>query len=203
MGNKWLWLVVGMSAAICLVIFILTRPAAEETALPEQIQPTATELPTIFDLQRQLKNQPVPASRPEPTTPTGWKKYTNYKYGFSVYTPPDLSMEQTNEGANTYTITLQNPEAGVGFQIYATPYTHDFITENRLKQDLPSGVVTEQTEILIDGERAVAFFSADPRIGETREVWFIYDGILYEITTLRPLDEWLATVMSTWRFLDK
>jgi hypothetical protein len=45
------------------------------------------------------------------------------------------------------------------------------------------------------------FFSQNPVMGETREVWFIKDGYLYEVTTYRELDSWLSQIMATWQWL--
>jgi hypothetical protein len=38
------------------------------------------------------------------------------------------------------------------------------------------------------------------RMGDTREVWFIHGGFLYEVTTYKQLDSWLAPIMQTWQF---
>jgi hypothetical protein len=39
-------------------------------------------------------------------------------------------------------------------------------------------------------------------MGDARELWFIRDGYLYEVTTYKPLDTWLADIMKTWQFLN-
>ena len=38
-------------------------------------------------------------------------------------------------------------------------------------------------------------------MGDTREVWFINNGFLYEVATYKNLDAWLAELMSNWKFL--
>ena len=48
---------------------------------------------------------------------------------------------------------------------------------------------------------ATAFFGANDVMGGTREVWFIKNGLLYEVTTYQVLDSWLAEIMKTWAFL--
>jgi hypothetical protein len=40
-----------------------------------------------------------------------------------------------------------------------------------------------------------------PDIGDTREVWFIRGGFLYEVATYKELEPWLTEIMSTWKFL--
>jgi hypothetical protein len=37
-------------------------------------------------------------------------------------------------------------------------------------------------------------------MGDTREVWFIKGGFLYEVTTYKQLDTWLAQILQTWQF---
>lgn len=45
------------------------------------------------------------------------------------------------------------------------------------------------------------FFSKNIALGDTREVWFIKNGYLYEVTTLKSLDAWLTQILQTWKFL--
>ena len=37
--------------------------------------------------------------------------------------------------------------------------------------------------------------------GASREVWFVHKGFLYEVTTYKALDSWLASIMLTWKFI--
>jgi hypothetical protein len=53
---------------------------------------------------------------------------------------------------------------------------------------------------VIDGASGIAFFGFDARVGQTREIWFIHNHFLYEVTTYKELDSWLNEIMSTWRF---
>jgi hypothetical protein len=47
----------------------------------------------------------------------------------------------------------------------------------------------------------IEFFSHAPRLDDTREVWFIHGGFLYEITTYKELDAWLLPILHSWQFL--
>ena len=38
-------------------------------------------------------------------------------------------------------------------------------------------------------------------MGDTREVWFIHGGFLYEVVTYKELDDWFAGIMRTWKFI--
>jgi hypothetical protein len=44
------------------------------------------------------------------------------------------------------------------------------------------------------------FFGSNSVMGDTREIWFTHGGFLYEVTTYKELDSWLAPIMQTWQF---
>ncbi|OHB07094.1 MAG: hypothetical protein A2944_02445 [Candidatus Zambryskibacteria bacterium RIFCSPLOWO2_01_FULL_52_12] len=76
------------------------------------------------------------------------------------------------------------------------------ITDERFKRDVPSGVRLnmENSSVGLPQVPAVVFDSQDQFLGETREAWFIYGGYLYEITTLKSSEDWMSSVLGTWRF---
>ena len=132
--------------------------------------------------------------------PAGTKEYKNARYGFSFLYPSDLSVATFPEGGGA-TITFQNVEKAEGFQIFITPYSEPQVSEKRFRQDVPSGVRKSLTNISVDGATGAAFYSTNAELGATREVWFVRGGFLYELTTLKPLDRWLGTIVKTWKFV--
>jgi hypothetical protein len=88
----------------------------------------------------------------------------------------------------------------VGFEVYVTPYSGAQITEQEFKLDEPSGVENQPTHVTIDGVPATAFYGSNSAMGDTREIWFIHGGLLYEVTTDKQLDSWLVPIMQTWQF---
>ena len=52
----------------------------------------------------------------------------------------------------------------------------------------------------VDGVQAVTFHGRGAQIGDTYEVWFIRDGLLYEVSTYKQLEPWLNGILSTWQF---
>lgn len=132
--------------------------------------------------------------------PEGWKEYTSSRYRFSLFYPQGLAVQSFNEGGGAQTVTFQNTTTVEGFQIFIVPYTEPQVTDERFKQDVPSGVRKELTNITIDGATGAAFYSTNTLLGETREVWFVHGGYLYEVTTLKPLGSWLDDILGTWRF---
>ena len=148
----------------------------------------------------------VAASKPSaslpPTIPAGYKEYRNEQYHFSVYYPPTSGppKEYPDRGA-ALTVSFQGAAGQPGFQIYIAPINGTQITPERFKLDAPSGVMKNPVDTSVDGVVAQSFYGHDAQIGDTREIWFIYKGFLYEITTYKELAPWLATIMQTWKFL--
>ena len=56
-------------------------------------------------------------------------------------------------------------------------------------------------DIAVDGMPAKSFFGYNDQMGDTREVWFIHGGFLYEVTTYKPLDTWLTAILQSWKFI--
>jgi hypothetical protein len=132
--------------------------------------------------------------------PVGYVLYRNQPYHFSFYYPPNLQAHTFNEEGGAFTVALQEPTTNEGFEVYVTPYSGTQITEARFKLDEPSGVIQQQTNVMIDGTHATMFYGTNAIMGDTREVWFIKGGLLYEVTTYKQLDAWLAQIMQTWQF---
>lgn len=133
--------------------------------------------------------------------PEGMREYRSDAYRFSLLYPQELAVAERQEGGNAITVTFQNVERAEGFQIFIVPYGEVQVSEERFRQDVPSGVRENLTNIVVDGATGAAFYSATPALGDTREVWFVHSGFLYEVTTLKPLNVWLDGIIQTWKFL--
>lgn len=124
------------------------------------------------------------------------------RYGGETFTVEVLDdlMPATYVHADDQVVTVfENGDGQIGFQVFTQPYD-GALTVEALQQEIPDLVVDRPGELSVDGESALAFYSDDPDIGETFEVWFVHDGLLYQATTYRHLDAWLTTVLETWRF---
>ncbi len=145
----------------------------------------------------EAQKQPVSESQ---STPADWREYRNANRGFALRYPPELSVQEYDEGDGTYTLVFEAAAREKSFQIFFTPYLGETITRSRLLRDVPSGEFTEPIEVIIGGGgRALMFVSQGP-LGPMREVWFIRDGYLFEVTAPDHLDGWLADIMGTWQF---
>lgn len=137
----------------------------------------------------------------ERTPPTGFREYHSATYHFSLFYPDTLLLKEYAEPGTARTLTFESSEGdGKEFQIFIVPYGEKTVSEARFKQDIPSGVIIDTTDIVVDGVSATMFFSTNTVMGETREVWFINHGFLYEVTTEKESDAWLAQIMQSWKF---
>ena len=131
----------------------------------------------------------------------GMRLYRSPAFHFSLPYPQDLTVEEYKETGNALTVTFEDDASGNAFEVYVTPYSGTQISAARFHTDEPSGIEQEPTDITIAGVRATMFFGNNPVMGDTREVWFIHGGYLYEVTTYKALDQWLAGIMRGWKFI--
>ena len=136
-----------------------------------------------------------------PTVPAGYKEYRNTDYGFSLYYPGGISPQEFHDSGYALTVTFQGWPGQRGFQVYVAPINGTKVTPERFQLDEPSGVRQELHATTVDGAPAVAFYGLDATVGKTSEVWFIHGGFLYEVTTYKEFDTWLAGIMQTWKFI--
>src|SRR6202171_5147237 len=161
---------------------------------------------TALAINKEAFSTSTPAVHSASTSTTqnvtqGRRHYSNKAFHFSLLYPENLQVQEYKEQGGGFTVTFQDIEADQEFQVYVTPYSGDQISEAQFKLDEPSGVRKNQTDVVVDGARGTMFFSSYPRMNETLEVWFINRGFLYEVTTYKELDSWLAQIMQTWKFI--
>jgi hypothetical protein len=131
----------------------------------------------------------------------GMRLYKNPAFHFSLSYPDNLQATDYQEAGGALTASFQDPSTDEGFEVYVTPYSGTQIGEARFKLDEPSGTFEDPTNVVIDGVTATMFYGYNPIMSDTREVWFIRDGMLYEVATYKQLDSWLGGIMQTWRFI--
>jgi len=159
-----------------------------------QIVIASSTIPTDFPLS-------VASIATQIQPPSGHVEYRNETYHFSLYHSPAEHIREYDEGGGAMTITLQNPQKIQGLQIFIVPYRESSLSDERFRRDVPSGIRANVENTHVAGVPAVTFVSRDALLGDTREVWFIHDGYLYEVTTLKGISDWLIPIMNTWRFL--
>lgn len=96
-------------------------------------------------------------------------------------------------------LVFENADGSKGFQVFTQAYAGP-LTADALQEEIPDLFIIGPENITVDAEPALAFYSQDPDIGETFEVWFVHEGLLYQVMTYRPLDSWLRDVLASWKF---
>ena len=129
-------------------------------------------------------------------------------YGFSLNFPINMTASNFKEGDGEQ-IIFQG-DNGDWFQMYVSPWDEDEdISVARIKQDLPELVISNPQRVVLGpkqaegiGPNALIFYSQDSGLGETREIWFIYESNLYQVTTYKRLDAMVGKILSTLEFED-
>lgn len=134
------------------------------------------------------------------------KSYRSDAYGFLLRMPEDFSaqeMPHTDDGGST--IVLQN-EKGEGVQILISPFDEDegsfTLNEERIRADIPDMAITDAQPVEVGPQYTGLAFRSDNEAfsGASREVWFVFKGNLYQISTYERLDPLLRAIFSTWHF---
>jgi hypothetical protein len=174
---------IGAAAAVFLLAaFLIWRYGATREAPPAP-GPSATST--------------AQAAKPPP----GWRTYRDPRYHFMLFYPNGLQVRAFEDRGSASTITFQDDRRGLGFQIFVAPYPEPQVSEARFRLDAPSGVREEPTTVSVDGATGAAFYGKDAALGDTREIWFIKDGLLYEATAPKAQEKWLQDIIATWKFL--
>lgn len=128
-------------------------------------------------------------------------EFRSAQYHFSLFHSDQKDVKTYDEGGGAATFTFENFDNAHGFQIFVVPYSGTTISDARFAEDEPSGVRTNLTTLMVDGVAAAAFDSYDENLGDTYEVWFIHDGYLYELTTLKAFAGSMRERLATWQFI--
>ncbi len=131
------------------------------------------------------------------------KDYSNSDYMFSFKIPEDFkTRESVTDGSHT--LVVEN-EKGEGVQIVVSPYDEKgarVLTKDMIQSAIPDLKITDE-QVLDVGEsyKGLAFKSDNDAFnGDSREVWFIFKGNLYQISTYSRFDELLKEMFGTWTF---
>jgi hypothetical protein len=132
------------------------------------------------------------------------KPYSNSAFGFSLSMPEGFSAQELEKNADgASTILIQN-KSGEGIQILVTPFPEDtkVLTADQIRQDIPDMQVRQPEEVAIGAQyKGVAFLSDNEAFeNASREVWFVFRGNLYQISTYERLDTLLKAIFATWKF---
>ena len=126
------------------------------------------------------------------------KKYENQIHGFSFKIPEGYTVREADS-----TILIEDNKSN-GVQILMTPIDEDIpvLTEDMIHADIPDMIISDTQTIEIGENRTGLAFKSDNEAfdGASREVWFVWNGFLYQISTYETLDPLLKSIFATWEF---
>jgi hypothetical protein len=135
--------------------------------------------------------------------------YSNAQYGFSLKIPEGFKPRESKAG-DTTTIVLENDKSE-GVQLVITPYDEKdlqivhgvkTLTKDMILKDIPDMQVTDEQPLEIGRNYAgLAFKSNNAAFdGSSREVWFVFKGHLFQISTYLKFDGLLRDMFTSWNF---
>src|SRR3989344_1245770 len=126
------------------------------------------------------------------------EEYRNEQYGFSLTMPEGFTAREVEDS-----IVLEDSSAN-GIQIMITPIDEDIpaLTVERIKADIPDMQISDEQVVEVGSSRTGLAFRSDNEAfgGASREVWFVFRGNLYQISTYDRLDPLLQAIFQTWQF---
>jgi hypothetical protein len=149
------------------------------------------------------------SSMPVYEVPALTKDYSNEAYKFSLKMPADFEATDIPGDSNDApdTILLQDT-ASNGIQIVISPFDEDTgsgytLTQERIQADVPDLTMTDVQVLEVGNSYKGLAFKSDNEAfgGASREVWFVFHGNLYQISTYERLDDLLKGIFQTWQFL--
>ena len=199
-------IVVIVVATGALIAFVKLRGEKDPSTITEQ-DGTRLTAGSFADSQKRIEQAQASI---EALAQGKVNEFFHPQYGFTFQFPVDFRVGNFPAPDSSEVVLVQKDQ--VGFQLYIKPFDEDIIlTAERIKQDLPGQTIDEPLHIRIgdadssaqggSGQAtALVFFSDSESLGRTREIWWVYRGSLYQITTYAEFDEAMVAILETWRF---
>lgn len=125
--------------------------------------------------------------------------YTHPTLGFTFQYPEGYKIGNFPDGEDGEVVLVQ--KNNIGFQLYMKPFDEDVtLTPERIQKDIPGTVVENPMYIGLDGAKAIVFSSRNDNKEITREIWWVHEKMLYQITTYQEFDELMVKILGTWKW---
>jgi hypothetical protein len=145
----------------------------------------------------------APAAAQTRDIPQGFKEFRTQPYHFSILYPDEVSVrDQSGGSGGPFTLVLANSDASKALQVYVQPYTQPTITPTRFKLDAPYAKTTNPISIEVLGAKGLEFVGSSAGNPDMLEIWFIHEGLLYEVTAPASLKTWAENIIQTWEFVN-
>lgn len=122
-----------------------------------------------------------------------------YAFSFELFEGFRAGEGQLSDGKHA--VAVENDD-GVWMLILATPFTTDLpvLTKERIRIDAPDLAVSNETPFAIAGVTGLLFDSDDQLWeGNARELWFVKNNVLYQLSTSRTWAPLLEETARSWR----
>lgn len=131
------------------------------------------------------------------------KDYSNSVYSFSLKYPVNLKVSEFRSSDDSGDVVrIGEEDQAVGLQIFITPFDEDLttLTVDRIKQDVPSLTVLDPQDVTLGSNGKGVAFMDGTGTTSNRQIWFVADKHLYQVTAPASFDGTLKSIMNTWTF---
>jgi hypothetical protein len=133
------------------------------------------------------------------------KTYLHSDESFSFSFPSDFTFssmaDQNTDNLQSDTLLFKGNQNTRNFQIHISSFDGTTLDVARIKRDIPSLDVEQPEKIAIDGAQGVAFLSKEAGSAlVTREIWFVHDSKIYQVSTFKDFDQEMVSILSTWKW---
>lgn len=138
---------------------------------------------------------------PSASVPSLTQTYTDNVLHFSFNYPKDYSVREIQGESDARTLVIENSSTNSGIQIIITPdYPDPSITVETIREAIPDMKIENPQSFPVGANSGLTFQSDNPAFdGASREVWFAYNGYLYQISAYAKDDPLLAAIFATWK----
>jgi len=131
-------------------------------------------------------------------------KYTDEMHRFTLALPQGFSAREVETGSDFMQVVVIEDDNGDGLQIVITPFGKEVteLTPESIHTDVPDLQIIDSEVVKIgDTHRGVMFTSNNEAFdGASRELWFVFNGDLYQVATYERLSSLLRGLIAHWQF---
>ncbi len=153
-------------------------------------QGSSTELPAA---------PAISAEKLKPTDPT---VYTHPVFGFTITAPEGFTVGNFPDGEDADATLVQDAAKKYGMQIYVRPFAEDGqLTAGRIHREIPDMKMENPMTVPVGaGAEGVAFYTVSDSGQKTREIWFVREKQLYQISADAQYDNITGSIMESWKW---
>lgn len=116
---------------------------------------------------------------------------------FDFVLPHSFTISRIEE-AGGETLLFRGEDERRSFQIHITDFDDPSpLSPEKIRADLPSMDFRDPQVISVDEVQAVVFLTTEGSL-ETREIWMVRGGMLYQISTYAEFDNDMVEILSKW-----